>query len=51
MNQRPVQYPPNVQWQQQPPPPPQQQQWQPNAYGNNLTETFSLQLMTSRDKK
>jgi hypothetical protein len=44
MNQRPAQYPPNVQWQQQqpPPPPPQQQQWQPNAYGNNLIEIFNL---------
>jgi hypothetical protein len=30
MNQRPAQYPSNVQWQQQ-----QQQQWQTNAYGNN----------------
>jgi hypothetical protein len=40
MNQRPVQYPPNVPWQQQQqqPPPPQQQQWQPTAYGNNLIE-------------
>jgi hypothetical protein len=37
MNQRPAQYPPNVQWQQQQPPP-QQQQWQPNAYGNSLVE-------------
>jgi hypothetical protein len=33
MNQRPVQYPSNVQWQQQQPQ--QQQQWQTNAYGNN----------------
>jgi hypothetical protein len=34
MNQRPAQYPSNVQWQQQQQPQ-QQQQWQTNAYGNN----------------
>lgn len=40
MNQRPVQYPANVQWSQQPP-----QQWQTNTYGNIslfFSNSFSL---------